>query len=292
MGSDIHTYSQALCNSMQKGSTLLELTEPWIWNDRKFCGGAPSQPLSCYFNIKNKCPHNLKPPYEMISFNHSFDRCPTYIQDDRSRQVFRASAMEYLFSDINKRLVKEAESSIVSVFGDYGIPDDMITVHLRWGDKKKEMKLVSQQEFVDAISAIASNYSITHPKVFITTESKDALNKIEAYVKQHKPTWTLYNYPPSVFEGGNRHPVAGAAATSPMSMARHTGGIIGKASIIALLFALEAKYYVLTSGSNWSRLIDELRRTVRDFHCQNCTRMVDLRQAFSDHNWRRRKLYA
>lgn len=180
--------------------------------------------------------------------------------------------------------MKEAEAEITNVFGDYGIPENMITVHLRWGDKRKEMKLVTQQEFVDAIDAIATTHNLTHPKVFVTTESKEALEKIEQYVKSHKPTWTLYNYGPSVFE--SKAPSA-AMATSPMNMARHTGGIIGKASIIALLYAMESRYYVLTSGSNWSRLIDELRRNVVDYKCGNCTVMVDLRQAFSDHNWRR-----
>jgi hypothetical protein len=216
----------------------------------------------------------------MMSYNHSYDRCPKYIQDDRTRQEFRRAAVEYLFSNLNPRLVKAAEAEILNVFGDYGIPENMITVHLRWGDKKREMRLVSQQEFVDAITAVAANHSISHPKVFITTESKDALNKMEQYVRDHRPTWTLYNYGPSVFD------TSSLMVPSPMNMARSTNGIIGKASLIALLFALESKHYVLTSGSNWSRLIDELRRNVIDYFCGNCTSMVDLREAFSDHNWR------
>ena len=50
----------------------------------------------------------------------------------------------------------------------------------------------------------------------------------------------------------------------------------GLVSLATLLVALEAEYYVLSLGSNWSRLIDELRRTRVDGVCRGCTKMVDL----------------
>lgn len=297
MGSDLHTWTQAVCNSMQLGATLLEVSTNWIWNDHAFCRSGPhvakkTQPLGCYFNMEKHCPGSTAFPVRM-SYNHSYDRCPKYIQDDRTRQIFRASAIEYLFSNLSSRLVADAENEIPSVFGDYGIPENMITVHLRWGDKAREMKLVSQAEYVDAIDKIARTNNITNPKVYITTESKEALDQIELYVKKNKPTWTLYNYQPSVFDGKApkaRHSIRGmhgGLEPSPMKMAERTGGVQGKASMIALLYAMESKYYVLTSGSNWSRLIDELRRTKLDHKCGNCTQMIDLREAFLEHNWRR-----
>lgn len=293
MGSDLHTWTQAVCNSMQLGATLLEVSTNWIWNDHTFCGPhvkKKTQPLGCYFNKDMQCPESTPFPVRMV-YNHSYDRCPKYIQDDRTRQIFRASAIEYLFSNLSSRLVADAEREIPSVFGDYGIPENMITVHLRWGDKAREMKLVSQAEYVNAIDKIAQANSITNPKVYITTESKEALEQIEEYVKKNKPTWTLYNYGPSVYDSKGpkpRHGVhSGAGILSPMKMAERTGGVQGKASMIALLYAMESKYYVLTSGSNWSRLIDELRRTKLDHQCGNCTQMIDLREAFLEHNWRR-----
>lgn len=287
MGSDIHTWSQAVCNSMQLDSTLLQLEEDWIWNEKSYCPKGTKQPLGCYFNLQTHCPGSVRGGPRVISWKHDYSRCPKYIKDDKTRQEFRAAAMEFLFSNMSSRLVKEAESEIKTIFGEYGIPNDMITVHLRWGDKKLEMKLVSQEEFVEAIDQLARNYSISHPKVFITTESKHALSSMETYVKEHRKTWTLYNYPPSVFETRVYDKKTNTTNThNPMAMARHTGGIIGKASLIALLLAMEAKYYILTSGSNWSRLIDELRRNVIDQECNFCTKMVDLREAFRDHNWR------
>jgi hypothetical protein len=44
-----------------------------------------------------------------------------------------------------------------------------------------------------------------------------------------------------------------------------------------LLVALEANYFVLTTASNWSRLMNELRKNVLDPSCGDCTRMIDLR---------------
>ena len=54
----------------------------------------------------------------------------------------------------------------------------------------------------------------------------------------------------------------------------------GRKALVALLLAMEAQYYVLTTGSNWSRLMDELRQAVVDVRCGGCTEMVDLRRGW------------
>ena len=60
----------------------------------------------------------------------------------------------------------------------------------------------------------------------------------------------------------------------------------GRAGLVALgslLVAMEAKDFVLTTASGWSRLMDELRRNVVDPQCSggnNCTTMIDLRPGF------------
>jgi hypothetical protein len=41
-----------------------------------------------------------------------------------------------------------------------------------------------------------------------------------------------------------------------------TGGQLGHRALLALFLALEADFFVLTTGSNWSRLLDELRLNV------------------------------
>ena len=46
--------------------------------------------------------------------------------------------------------------------------------------------------------------------------------------------------------------------------------------MVALLLALEANYYVLTTQSNWSRLINELRVNRINKLCGDCTHIADI----------------
>lgn len=58
--------------------------------------------------------------------------------------------------------------------------------------------------------------------------------------------------------------------------AADSGGALGLFSILTLLLALEGRYFVLTASSNWSILINELRRTRANPACNRCTDMVSL----------------
>eukprot|EP01039_Chlorochromonas_danica_P006638 gene6638-7332_t len=280
MGSNLHVWTQAVCNAMQAGETLIQSDENWIWNDKAFCkGGNHIQPFSCYFNLQSHCP-NATNVYG-AKWSHELDMCPKYIRDMDSRKVFRSAAIEYLFSNLNPRLVEEAQHAIKEVFGSSGIPKDMITLHVRLGDKKKEMKLVTPLEYYDAIDNLIGRHpNLTDPHIYVTTESLEGMKELHEQLKNHRKTWKLYHYAPSIFNSNE--------VISPMEMAQRTQGSIGKHSLIALLLAMEARYYILTTGSNWSRLIDELRKNVVDVQCNHCTEMVDLRQANSKDvdNWR------
>ena len=46
----------------------------------------------------------------------------------------------------------------------------------------------------------------------------------------------------------------------------------------SLLVAMEANYFVLTTKSNWARLINELRKNVVNPRCDNCTYLIDLEE--------------
>jgi len=60
-------------------------------------------------------------------------------------------------------------------------------------------------------------------------------------------------------------------------MAEVTKGRFGLECLASLVIAMEAKFFVLTTGSNFSRLINEIRTNVIDVNCGNCTQMIDLR---------------
>eukprot|EP01039_Chlorochromonas_danica_P007038 gene7036-7783_t len=134
---------------------------------------------------------------------------------------------------------------------------------------------------VNIDNLIGRHPNLTDPHIYVvTTESLEGMKELHEQLKNHRKTWKLYHYAPSIFNSNE--------VISPMEMAQRTQGSIGKHSLIALLLAMEARYYILTTGSNWSRLIDELRKNVVDVQCGNCTEMVDLRRAYSRNfdNWR------
>lgn len=271
-----HVWSQALCNSFQQGATLLQQDEQaWIWNDKHFCATAPVPPLSCYFNITNHCPTGGK-QQPLAEWDNSYSRCPDWITDDTSRQAFRAAAMEVLFSRLSHALINDTETIARELFGDV-IPEDMLAVHIRWGDKNSEMRLVDAATYVNAASELIGNSST----VFVVSESTDARQQFDAEVAKRKLPWRLFHYNPAQTS-------LPAHERLPVRAAHVSEGATGKASMMSLLIALEAKAFVLTTGSNWSRLINELRTAVVDARCGGCTKMKDLQQAHRFHNWRSR----
>ena len=90
--------------------------------------------------------------------------------------------------------------------------------------------------------------------VFVTTEDPTAL---EAFRRASPPGWTIHTYAPATAN------VTYTNKRSPMNDARDSEGSAGLHSIIALVLSMEAVGYVLTTNSNWSRMIDELRQARR-----------------------------
>lgn len=282
IGGELHMWSQALCNALEKGSSLLQLNESWMWNDKTFCPDYP-QPLTCYFNVYNRCPfvplhHRHHPP--VISVSNALNMCPRWIQNEENRQLFRAAAMEYLFSNISDAVLIQTDHAITETFGPGGIPDNMITIHIRAGDKVKEMRLISDQMFIINIDNIIAKYHLSaSPTIFVITENTDSWYSFQrALAEEKRPTWRVFRY-------SYTHMNDTESEKIPIYNAQITGGSSGLSSIISLLIGLEAKYYLLTTGSNWSRLLNELRLNVVDSRCGNCTHMVDLNNDNKYGNW-------
>jgi hypothetical protein len=294
LGSNLHTWSQALCNAFGRGGTLQQLPDPWIWNDQQFCRGRTSPPLYCYFNLQNNCViENEDMEVEIVDHNNNIKNCPEWVEDDSSRQEFRAAAMEVLFSNLSLSLVHEAEDTALRLFGPNGAPEDMITVHIRRGDKRDEMELPSMAIFVDAIRNLTLQYQIALPvHLFVITESPDVIMDFQSELHQQGLRYVLYHIDQPINSNNQS-----SHTHSPPKLAKLTHGATGKTSLVSLLLGLEARFYILTTGSNWSRLIDELRRNKVNYNgyysnpssemkcSKRCTVMVDLMHAFRFHNW-------
>jgi hypothetical protein len=189
--------------------------------------------------------------------------------------------MEYLFARVSSLVIQEAERQLNLVFKQ-GIPPDLITVQIRWGDKQKEMKLVPAHDYVNCVQQIldrrnnpsssSSSSSSSAVSVYLATEDPKA---VEAFRHAAPKEWTIHvdQYFHDMLPLRNETNVYNQGPKT----ARATNGRAGLVALGSLLVAMEANDFVLTTASNWSRLMNELRKNVLDPQCNKCTTMVDLK---------------
>jgi hypothetical protein len=157
------------------------------------------------------------------------------------------------------------------------VPPDLITVHIRWGDKKEEMlDLLPAEAYVKGVERILEKRQKPSPNpvsVFVATEDPKA---VSAFEKAAPPEWHIYldQYFHDMLPYRNKtHDVYNQAPQT----AAETKGRAGLVALSSLLVAVEANDFVLTTISSWSRMINELRKNVIDPRCNGCTNMIDLR---------------
>jgi hypothetical protein len=321
LGSDLHVYGIALCSALEMKNVRLRSIASWIWRDEDRCGstdGALSDdasthsPMKCYFpESEPSCPNDSKTS-EFTSFDAvttmnltqpdgsiEQDSCPTVRLLAGGFSALRAATTEYLFTRVSDLVLKEAQRQIQILFGNNTntqgkIPKNLITVHVRWGDKDVEMGLSSIAEYIQAIQNIVAmrrtkrtgvedfNNTVHVPlndfnnkddvHILLATEDPEALQQ---FMKAKPAHWNVYidqyytEYLPYRIKTGNVY-------NAHVINTKRQKGRFGLVALGSLLVAMEANDFVLTTGSNWSRLMNELRKNVIDPRCQNCTLMIDL----------------
>lgn len=151
-------------------------------------------------------------------------------------------------------------------------PDSLITVHIRWGDKQREMELVTLEEVINGTKQLLTEEELNGTKaihIYVATEDPQA---VEQFRDAAAPNWRIH-------ASGPKNPLTATEGEEVrmMDVAYESKGQAGLQSLGALLISLEANRYVLMTQSNWSRLINELRKSIVNSRCGNCTKMVDLR---------------
>jgi hypothetical protein len=186
---------------------------------------------------------------------------------------YRAAAMEFLFQRVRPIVIEEAERQIQEVFPE-GLPDpkNMITVNIRWGDKAREMELQPIERYIYAVTELlmdrpppSDNNSTTDNSIHIYLASEDPA-AITAFTAAAPSSWIIHHSGPKI-----------VVQNKNMLAQENANGQNGLESLGALLVSLESNGYVLTTGSNWSRLINELRKNVLNPRCDYCTKMIDLK---------------
>ena len=273
IGQNLHTWALALCSSMDLHKAALVTGGKWTWASCDETG----YPMLCYFgkeHLAEGCDENIIYSWNISKKEPSFEACPNFIGKgvgargmDKTVHEFMGPAMEYLFQSVSPAVILNAEKQAMEAFPD-GLPDpaDLITVHIRWGDKKTEVPNLPISSYIESVGYIVNNrppeQQSSDVHIYLASEDPDALARFIAKCPKH---WKIHMSGPTQSQDNNR-------------MMDFASGLTGLESMGALLLSLQANNYVLATTSNWSRLINELREYIVHPRCNGCTRIIDLQE--------------
>ena len=127
--------------------------------------------------------------------------------------------------------------------------DGCVGVHVRHGDKKKEMKLEQLSKYLKAADSLVSSATAHAQRcMFVGTDDAGVIHEISRL-----PGWTV------MYVDMNR--TQDTALHNAHDLKLH-GAQIMLDGLLDLSLTLSCSAWVGTLGSNWGRLIDELRSTV------------------------------
>ena len=319
LGAELHAYTFSMCFAHKYGYRLY--SRHFMYTDEETCHQAERDGLvardsmsvlACYFQkLELQCPgdeataleqqhadhvENYKMDYWKLWKDKYHDNvCDSFLSRPEYKSYdnldMRSSAIEAMFTaGLSPVIVQEAKRQHALVFPDGAPPSrQLITVHVRWGDKGSEMALVPIEQYVASVKTIATAQGLqpneTH--VYLATEDPAAVTAFQAAMS---PEWHLYLdefYVEMLPHRNNQtQEVAGVAKSGY--------GRTGLLALGSLLVSMEANHFVLTSASNWSRLMNEMRRSIVRAQCpggweephadartiqSDCTSAIDLRKA-------------
>jgi hypothetical protein len=180
---------------------------------------------------------------------------------------WRAVSTSFLWRP-NARFSEFLHKAFVRIFGGDGTPPGRaFAIHVRHGDKGREMKLHPLSEYLDEAEKLKQNYTFAFPSrcstaslpadispiyrylqksdvVLLSTEDDQVVREAEAWNEAH-PTTTQWQFIYLNDPKQNNH------YSAPMARWHFVNAY--------LLAAAEA--FVMTTGSNWCRIINEMRKT-------------------------------
>jgi hypothetical protein len=138
-------------------------------------------------------------------------------------------------------------------------------------DKGVEMELIPVEHYVKAVEALMARNAEHFPpggevSIFLTTEDPVAQDEFQKAARAR--AWRVFVYSAAVLPDAD-------AAGKPQQDAARRRGASGRHSMISLLLAMESNFFVLTIGSNWSRLMDEIRTGILERACGESAACTD-----------------
>ena len=134
------------------------------------------------------------------------------------------------------------------------LPPGLVSLHIRHGDKGSEMKLVPTEAYLEAAARLVKMHpmALAPRGIFMSTEDPEA-PVLAGQLLAGAPGfahWSMawYDVPRANSNGPEQ--------LSQFSLPR---GVLSRIWLLQILLALECDAWVGTRGSNWNRVIDELR---------------------------------
>jgi hypothetical protein len=132
----------------------------------------------------------------------------------------------------------------------FPLPANTISVHIRGGDKWAEMPLVPAQNYVSVVLQLVHNMPHSFSRtVFLSGDDQQSIDQARQLIEDRHMS-VIYTRMPRLVGGHRMSDWRAAPDESEGSFYAH---------LLQLLMALEADAWVGTRGSNWNRLIDEMR---------------------------------
>ena len=245
VGSNLHVASWALGCALLRGH-LLSIEGRWF-----YCQQGQSKPgFECYFEPFHKCPPSTsrvpRAPFhacDRVKFPQMRDLVrlgvlPSADTGDLHVGWWRAQSVG-LFLRPNTEFLTLLRREMQPYFP---LPHPFVSIHVRHGDKGNEMHLHAFSEYLNATRVL-----LKHPRgasVFVSTEDGAVIDEA-AENKEWKFFWTT----------GHKRLNSGPIQASGV----HGTAEEMRIAFLNLYICLEADAFVWIRGSNWGRLLDELR---------------------------------
>lgn len=162
---------------------------------------------------------------------------------------WRAQGTAYVVRP-NERTLRELERRRTLIFNGEDIKEGTISVHVRHGDKWIESQLASDETFFKNAEKLLDNNQGLKRRIFLSTEDAETV-KYFSKLQWWNVRWTDVK---RIHDN----------STGPAKFASQIGWTEEFLnSLLSLQLALECDGWVGMITSNWNRLIDELRSTIR-----------------------------
>jgi hypothetical protein len=184
------------------------------------------------------------------------------MQENQWFHWWSAQAVAYIVRP-NRRTLRELNSRRRLLFPNKVIDPGTISIHVRHGDKWKEITLVADEVYLRLAKELLEKFpDIATRNIFFSTEDPNSV-QFFAKVTNWKVSWTNVSR-------------VDDSTISPMDYAARIGWTEEFLnSLLSLELALECDAFVGMYSSNWNRLINELRSTVK---CKAHFPYVDVHQ--------------